>query len=429
MSKITAFQSGRWARFYRTVWTPFTRGQKRLLAHLEKSVRRGKPCIWACGRQVGKTELLARIAVHAVLTGRQILWVAPTHELASVGFQRMLQRARALPVFGSEFDDKGAAPYLLAFPPTGGWCKTFSAKNPSQLQGYTLDLVIVDEAASIPDLRTVLNQYIDPMLAVKNGTLLLASTPRGMGDFADLAKEYGYAHITTLEGGQVSRAYLERKREEYRRAGQEYLFRQEYLGEFLDTVGRFFEVEPIYGVPEWRGRTYTVAGIDWGYSSPFAVVLVETDNHSYLIKRTVYETGLSPERQASVIRSLGTQYCVVDPSLPRYVEEIWKQHGVAVKPALNDRVGGWNVIRTLLSEGRLYVDPAVNTALLQEWQQAEYDLRKPDDLDSDCVDHALDALRYALAEHYRPLPAPKPDMRSLGYWLGQGKRRLRGRYG
>ena len=406
------------ARFklFNQIYPPPTQGQEKLLLPLCTGEKR---VIWLCGRQVGKTELLARLTVDLILDGKQLLWVAPTHDLAQIGYERTAQRfAQFLQLYHNSYRKfaryKNSAPYHIKWQYTGGMCKWLTAKNYRQLQGYTLDWVVIDECASIDDLQHILDSYLIPTISVKMGGILLASTPRGYGDFAKLAEsdEYYTVHLTTLEGGLVSQEFLDEQQERYHKRGAEHLFEQEFLGNVIKTSGKYFTRDPIISAdkPNWLNSTRCVIGVDWGYTSPFAAVRVITDGHRYYVDELVYETKLTPEQQAERIATLAKAQrnttIVIDPSTPDSAVKTYKLYGISAKPANNDRIGGWQLIRDLLEHDRLWVSPKCHY-LLEEWQEAEYNIKRTDDLIADS-DHALDSLRYAISECYQRYTEPQP---------------------
>jgi len=403
-------------KLFNTIYSPPTAGQQKLLLPLCTGEKR---VIWLCGRQVGKTELLARLVVDLILDGKQLLWVAPTHDLAQIGYERTAQRfaqfTQLLPASYRKFARyKNSAPYHIKWQYTGGMCKWLTAKNYRQLQGYTLDWVVIDESASIDDLQHILDSYLIPTISVRMGGILLASTPRGYGDFAKLAEtdEYHTVHLTTLDGGLVSQQFLDEQQERYRKRGAEHLFSQEFLGVVIMNAGKYFTREPVISdtPPDWTTTTRCVVGVDWGYTSPFACVRIITDGSKYYVDELVYETKLTPEQQAERIATLAKQQrnttIVIDPSTPDSAIRTYKLYGIAPKPAQNDRIGGWQLIRDLLEHDRLWVSPKCHY-LLDEWSSAEYNIKRTDDLIAD-NDHALDALRYAIAECYQRYTEPQP---------------------
>lgn len=73
----------------------------------------------------------------------------------------------------------------------------------------------------------------------------------------------------------------------------------------------------------------------------------------------------------------------------------WTMNGLVVTQAYtNARAAGWLVMRTLMENCSLTVDPSCR-ALINEMTGAMHD-KKTEDIDERCEDHLLDALRYGL---------------------------------
>jgi hypothetical protein len=82
------------------------------------------------------------------------------------------------------------------------------------------------------------------------------------------------------------------------------------------------------------------------------------------------------------------------------VAERFRERGVGVRPATRDRLGSLALLRQLMAERRLIISPAC-TSLLDELRSAELIDGKGDFAGSD---HAIDALRYAIAHlHQYPI--------------------------
>lgn len=370
-------------------WGDLTDVQRRF----EEACRSNDRVVLRCGRQVGKTEYLARRVVRGVLRGHQIWWLAPTHQLTRVGFLRCMHLVRKLPRgIASRIRVRRSAPYRVEC--GVGWCDFLTTRTPESLQGATLHEVVVDEAASVRDLEYLLAQYVEPTLAVRRGKLILASTPRGLNDFYRLAQSpyFVEVHASSYESPYISAEWLESQRVRYVEEGRELAFRQEYLAEWIRESGHFFERLPVV-VDECPDAGVYIAGIDWGYSSPFAVVGVSVQGGVVYVVREVYRRRLDADEQARMALELNAQRYVCDPSTPAHVLETWRMAGLSPEPGLADRVGGWDLMRQLIRHGRLVVHRSC-FHLLDEFQRAEVSLRRVDDLEGD--DHALDALRYAL---------------------------------
>ena len=117
--------------------------------------------------------------------------------------------------------------------------------------GYTVDLLILDEAKIIPD---DLYRSVRPMLATTGGRMLALSTPLGQrGWFWEAWKQcedakrrgepepYKCFKRTCWECPRLDKAFVENER----KLIGEHWFRQEYEVEFLSSMGAVFRAEEI----------------------------------------------------------------------------------------------------------------------------------------------------------------------------------------
>lgn len=109
------------------------------------------------------------------------------------------------------------------------------------IRGLTIDLLIVDEAAFVPE--PVWNSIL-PMVAVSRetrgfGWIILLSTPYGKGGyFYDSHHDQGFLqiHVSSEDCPRIDKKFLLKERQ--RMTKMEYA--QEYLGEFVDEWNQFF---------------------------------------------------------------------------------------------------------------------------------------------------------------------------------------------
>jgi hypothetical protein len=133
--------------------------------------------ILCCGRQTGKSTVGAILTVHTALTvpGSTILVVAPGERQAKLLFSKALslyrQAGYPLPAHserrtGLELSNGSVIEALPAVERT--------------TRGYSVDLLLVDEAAAVPDMDY---HGILPALIATQGEQVLLSTPRGKRGF------------------------------------------------------------------------------------------------------------------------------------------------------------------------------------------------------------------------------------------------------
>lgn len=134
----------------------------------------------ACGRRWGKTEALAVecAALTALKPGCVQLVVAPTHAQARLLYERAADLCSQMPDVTVQRRET-PWPHLRV----GGsvLAARTAGRNGAGLRGGYADRIIVDEAAYVPD--AVIAEVLMPMLADRQGQLVLLSTPNGMNHF------------------------------------------------------------------------------------------------------------------------------------------------------------------------------------------------------------------------------------------------------
>lgn len=209
-------------------------------------------------RQAGKSTVASALALHAAYAWpeRTILLIAPTLRQSS----ELAAKVRSLAAkLGLEL--AGESALRLELPNRSRVIALPGAQE--GIRGYSAHLVVLDEAAWIPD---ELYQAARPMLAVTGGRLVAISTPYGMRGwfYRAWAEERGERiRVTAYDIPRIDRAFLEAER----RALGDWAFRQEYLAEFLEAGGAIPEALIQRAVvleapePPQPGRAYA-AGLD-----------------------------------------------------------------------------------------------------------------------------------------------------------------------
>ena len=292
----------------------------------------------ACGRRWGKTESAAvDIATYAITNpGSVQMIVAPTYDqskLISGTVERMLLRSPDI----RQFVQVVKTPYPDIRYKTSRIMARTADDDGRNLRGHSADRVIVDEAAFVRD--EVIEEVIGPMLADRNGQLVMISTPFGKNHFyrtfvqgmadgswtmadgswsmADGAGKSNHDDIgvhprssaadsrirsfrfPSWANPHISREYIEHQRTVL----TDRQFRVEYEAEFVDDTNAVFPWADVQGAicDGARGRhgdaatpeetnsqlstlndqrsTIRIAGIDWArYSDYTAVVVLEVSN-------------------------------------------------------------------------------------------------------------------------------------------------------
>jgi phage terminase large subunit len=196
---------------------------------------------------------------------------------------------------------------------------------------------------------------------------------------------------------------------------------------------------------EWRNELHTCepfrvpadwtcwVSIDYGFAAPFCALwwARPPDKSRLYIYRELYQAGWRATEQARRILALSEGQKVwkyaADPSMWQKRRETtgdsladeYRQAGIKLSQANNDRMAGLNAIREALNwkelpNGRLIKPPRLqvfNTCrnLIRTLPGLPYDSIKVEDVDTDAEDHAFDAARYGImVDDLRPWKAPPP---------------------
>lgn len=195
--------------------------------------------IVACGRRWGKTELAANIAaVRGLQEPDQLLWwCAPTYPIAEIGLNTV-REALPRPLVD---EIKRTQPKAITLV-NGSRISFRSADREDALRGEGLDLLILDEAAMIPERAWTAE--LRPTLSDTLGDMVAISTPTGRGWFYhwfERGQSEDHPDVESWQAPTYRNPHVpDDEVEAARREQPERVFRQEYLAEFVDETGGVF---------------------------------------------------------------------------------------------------------------------------------------------------------------------------------------------
>ncbi len=281
------------------------------------------------------------------------------------------------------------------------------------IRGYShIDLLIIDEAARVPD---DLYRAVRPMLAVSQGRLFCLSTPYGRRGFFYDAWAHGGDdwHRIEVPASRIPRIPATLLEQERRALGESW-FRQEYGCSFEAMEGLVYPdfarcvvpelpphlqrpggVNPLAG-PAVSGAQW-VGGLDFGLRNPFAAVWGVLDRD-----RVLWLTGEHYSRQRPLAYHADHLprhvMWYADPAGAREIHELLHA-GFKVRPGDNELRPGIAAVRARLEEGALKVLAGACPNLLAEAALYRYDPDAPgrSEVPLKEHDHALDALRYLVS--------------------------------
>lgn len=295
------------------------------------------------------------------------LVVSPTYTMFQrIVLPRMLEFMMSVAMI--EYKATERALYL----PTGGKIYFGSADNPLTLEGVHVRAAWIDEAGQ---MRREAWEVIQRRVGYHKGRILLTTTPYNLGwlktELYDRWKAGDKNYDVIQFASIVNPAYPKEEFERAKATMPEWKFKMFYLGQFAKPEGMVYQdfneqkqLIDAFEIPKsWR----RVAGMDFGYNNPSAVVwtAISPDDEIY-IYREYYERGKIIEELADEIidRSRGEEidaiYC--DPSNPAAIEEL-RRKDLPAQAADNAVKQGIEAVIEAMRGNRLYIFKGLNNLL------------------------------------------------------------------
>lgn len=204
-----------------------------------------KRILLCCTRQWGKSTTSALRAAHRATyrPNSLVLCVSPTDRQSKLLFDKVIEFLKRAPDSPTRLEDNKSSVRLA-----NGSRIVSLPGNPDGIRGYSApSMVLLDEAAFSED---DLFGAVGPMLAVSDGDIAMLSTPHGKrGIYYETWRDsyeqpdpsWETIRITAYDCPRIPVAFIE----EQRRTLPGWLFRQEYLCEFVETMDGVFTSDQI----------------------------------------------------------------------------------------------------------------------------------------------------------------------------------------
>lgn len=221
------------------------------------------------GRQWGKTMLAMNQVYFWAINNpnSKIGWVSPVYKQSEKVFDEMVK------AFDSSFIKSNAQKLLIEV--NGSTIQFFSAERYDNIRGFTFDYLVCDEFAFIDEKAWT--EVLRATVLVKGKKVLLISTPKGKNHFYNLFNldgvkaEYKSFKMTSYDG-LAPASEIDGARETL----PDHIFRQEYLGEFVDNGSGVFTNMTIND--NFARTDKYFAGIDLGRADDYTVLTILNDN-------------------------------------------------------------------------------------------------------------------------------------------------------
>lgn len=359
--------------------------------------------IICAGRRFGKSTLVATRALHFALLRPEskIIVAGPSLDQAKIYFDILAGSLEKSPL---KVFVKGTK--LSPFP-------TLVLKNGSEiairstaqegrfLRGRKVHMVILTEAAFVKD--SVYHKVILPMRLDTRATIILESTPSGHNYFFDEFQrgredpKIGIFHATVYDNPAIAKEDIE----DAKKRVPDYVWRQEYLAEFIEDDTVFFKWSIIaeafddYAPTGYiEGHRYSM-GVDLAkYRNYTVVVVLDVSEEPYKIAEFHRFNQVPYEKTIKLINELQAKYrCTVNLDATGVGEPVSERVN-ACRPFVFSTASKSELLHNLLLafEQRKFLLPASNAVLRDELRyfrrvQAGQHLRleAPEGYHDDCV--------------------------------------------
>ena len=375
------------------------------------------------GRRWGKTTLaIEEIKGKALFHARRIVYIAPTYQQArDIAWEELKKELLPIILNVNESrlelkvatnDGKESIIFLR------GW------EAAETLRGQQFDFVVIDEIASMRNFWSVWYEVIRPTLTDKKGEVLFISTPKGFNHFYDLYNkeaedpDFKSFHFTSFDNPHIPKEEIEKAQVEM--PGD--AFDQEYMADFRKTEGlvyKEFDRERHTTSDEPIKVIEYLAGIDFGFNHPAAVIHVKRDYDGvYWITDEWVRTKRTEIQIAEYVVSCKFNRVYPDPENPSAIQ-VMNDHSLPVMEVVKGKgsvQSGINKVRELFKQNRIRINKKCKNLIL-ELETYSYDQEKVDRGASEYPsenpikehDDALDALRYAITGSFELTVRPQEE--------------------
>lgn len=357
-----------------------TKKQKEIIdACLSKDI---KYIIGCFGRQAGKSFTAMNLLLKWILedNGTVGMWVSPVYSQAKKVFTELTNTIAGTGLTKSINKSELTITFI-----NGSVMYFRSGEREDTLRGYTLNYLVIDEAAYIKD--EVWNTVLRPTVLVNGKKVLFISTPKGRNWFYNLAmRGYSeeYPQYKTFHATSFDTPYItEEELLEAKLSLPETIYKQEILAEFIDDGGEVFGnlkltcILPNY--PQYDPSKKYYAGLDFGRQNDYTVLIIlntEGEMVDFYRERQKSWDIIISEVVAKLKKWRPVCFAEVNSIGDVLYEQIKKQYP-SVQPFITNSDTKQNMIEDLImgmNENKLKLpSPDLNTDLYKELSVFTYE--------------------------------------------------------
>lgn len=363
------------------------------------------------GRRTGKSYSAAILAFAKLLEpGQQVMVVAPNFSLSSIIWDYVTDLIRLLNIEVEKFNQKDKVVKLI----NGSIFRLLSANNRDSLVGRAANLLIIDEAAIIPNDEYFIRDLRPALSTFRDSRCLWISTPRGKGNYLydyymrgqnEDYEDWGSAVYTWRSNPRLS----EKDVMEAKRAMTRALFAQEYECEWTTTEAQIYEfLKEEKHVSDYQTKKFVevIAGLDVGYRDENVFVVLGYDGESYYLVDEYISKESTTSELAAVIQEKIDEWRIdtiyIDSAAQQVKADFAYDYDIYCENAIKSVNDGINFIQTLIEQDNLHFDTeggqhSFHAMSSYKWNTAT-DIPKPV---HDWSSHPCDAIRYAVYTHHK----------------------------
>jgi hypothetical protein len=362
--------------------------------------------IVAAGRRWGKSSMCAHEALEYALETPEstVWWVSPSYQQSNeYGFDKMT------PLLSPDVladEPKRSEPREIPID-NGSTISFRSADREDSLRGGGVDLLVIDEAGSVPERAWT--EELRPALSDTLGDMIAIGTPRGRNWFYrwfQRGQSSDHPDVASWQAPTAQSPHLpDSEVEDARGDMPDRAFEQEYEAAWIDDTGGVFEdvrernVEtydlPV--APEDSDGPYAI-GVDFARMSDWTVVIVLDDTGRVVAFERLRQTTWT--RIQDVVERLADEYTpnkvALDATRDNKIVQDLRESVGSVDPVRFSASNKRTLIENLITmmEAREIVLSSEANQLINELEVFEYDMNEsgtvsydaPSGFRDDCVD-------------------------------------------
>lgn len=317
--------------------------------------------VLSLGRQFGKTIMAVNLLLKWALENNNSssMWVSPIFAQARKVFDEMVKYLEETNLTSNINRTDLHIKFI-----NGSTINFKSAERPDGLRGYTLDYLILDEAAFMRE--TIWSEVLKQATLVKGKKILFLSTPKGKNWFYNIYM-LGMDHNNTQYESYYASSYdnpLINYDEllETQKTLPEGIYKQEILAQFLDNGGEVFTDIDNYCVLQafasYNPSQKYYAGLDLAKQNDYTVLTILNQNGEiaeiFRTNKTTYELIINDV--LTIVKKYKPQLLVEVNGIGDPLFERIQKNYPAAKPFITTNESKGNIIEELLislNEGKL----------------------------------------------------------------------------